>query len=68
MISIVNGVPKQMRLREVLQEFIEFRCSVVERRSRHDLKKAEERKEVVEGLLIAQKNVSIIVDILRDAR
>ncbi|KAG5022946.1 hypothetical protein JHK85_019288 [Glycine max] len=49
MVGILNGQPKQMGLKELLQAFLDFRCSVVERRARFKLSQAQERRHIVES-------------------
>ncbi|KAL2626960.1 hypothetical protein AAZV13_07G142950 [Glycine max] len=52
MVGILNGQPKQMGLKELLQAFLDFRCSVVERRARFKLSQAQERRHIVEVFLL----------------
>jgi len=53
MLCLVNGVPKYLPLKDMLQEYIRFQEQVVARRTKYDLKKAEERAHILEGLKIA---------------
>jgi DNA gyrase subunit A len=66
-LAIVNGQPKQLPLKELLQEFLRFREDTLIRRYRHDLSQAQGRIEIVEGLLRALENLDALIDILRNA-
>ena len=63
----VNGKlqPKVLSLREVLDEYIAFQEQVIIRRTKYDLKKAQERAHLLEGLLIAQDNIDEVIHIIR---
>ncbi|KAF7803939.1 DNA gyrase subunit A, chloroplastic/mitochondrial [Senna tora] len=67
MVGVLNGQPKQMGLKELLQAFIDFRCSVVERRARYKLSQAQERQHIVEGIVIALDNLDGVLRIVREA-
>ncbi len=68
MMSIVDGKPKQLTLRESLDYFLAHRKIVVERRSRYDLKQAKERAHIVEGLKIALANIDEVVQIIKKSK
>jgi len=68
MIAIVNGEPKTLTLKEMLQEYITFQESVVRRRTMYDLKKAEERAHILEGLKIAVDNIDEVIHIIRSSK
>ncbi|XOQ47830.1 MAG: DNA gyrase subunit A [Eubacteriales bacterium] len=68
MIAIVNGEPKLLTLKEMLQEYIKFQESVVRRRTQFDLRKAEERAHLLEGLKIAVDNIDEIISIIRSSK
>lgn len=68
MIAIVNGEPKTLTLKEMLQEYIQFQESVVRRRTLYDLKKAEERAHLLEGLKIAVDNIDEVISIIRGSK
>lgn len=68
MVGIVNGKPELLGLKEFLQVFLEFRCSVIERRANFQLKRAEEREHIVKGLLVGLENVDQVVELVRGAR
>ncbi|KAI4323668.1 hypothetical protein L6164_023255 [Bauhinia variegata] len=67
MVGILNGQPKQMGLKELLQAFIDFRCSVVERRARFKLSEAQARRHIVEGIVIGLDNLDGVIRIIREA-
>ncbi|KAJ6773224.1 DNA GYRASE SUBUNIT A CHLOROPLASTIC/MITOCHONDRIAL [Salix koriyanagi] len=67
MIGILDGQPKQMGLKELLQAFLEFRCSVVERRAMFKLTEAQKRRHIVEGIVVGLDNLDRVVDIIRKA-
>ncbi|QCD89628.1 DNA gyrase subunit A [Vigna unguiculata] len=67
MVGILNGQPKQMGLKELLQAFLDFRCSVVERRALFKLSQARGRKHIVEGILIGFDNLDEVICIIREA-
>jgi len=67
-IAIVNKRPKVLNLKEMLEEFVKFRLEVITRRTQFDLKKAEERAHILEGLLIALDNIDEIIEIIRSSK
>ncbi|KAM3094337.1 DNA gyrase subunit A [Phormidesmis sp. 146-35] len=67
LLALSNGQPKQLTLRELLQEFLSFRESTLTRRYRHELDQAENQSHVVEGRLKALSNLDVVIDILRNA-
>jgi DNA gyrase subunit A len=66
-LAIVDGQPRQLPLKELLQEFLQFREDTLIRRYQHDLSQAQSRIEIVEGLLRALENLDALIDILRNA-
>jgi DNA gyrase subunit A len=68
MIAIVNGEPKTLTLKEMLEEYIKFQVSVVRRRILFELKKAEERAHLLEGLKIAVDHIDEIISIIRSSK
>lgn len=68
MLAIVNGEPKTLNLKQILQEYIHFQESVVTRRTQYDLKKAKERAHILEGLKIAIDNIDEIISIIRSSK
>lgn len=67
MVGILDGQPKQMGLKEVLQAFLDFRCSVVERRARFKLSQVKERRHIVEGIMVGLDNLDRVIRIVREA-
>ena len=67
-IALVNGRPMLLNLRDMIKYFVEHRHDVIVRRTRFDLKKAQDRMHIVQGLLIAQDNIDEIVSIIRSSR
>ena len=67
-IALVNGRPMLLNLKDLIKCFIEHRHDVVVRRTRFDLKKAQERMHIVKGLLIAQDNIDEIIQIIKQSR
>lgn len=67
MVGILNGQPKQMGLKEILQAFLDFRCSVVERRAKFKLSQAQDRYHIVEGIITGLDNLDKVIDIIRSA-
>ncbi len=65
MLSIVNGEPKTLTLKQMLEEYVKFQSDVIARRTRFDLKKAEERAHVLEGL---KKAIDIVDEIIATIR
>lgn len=66
-ICLVDGRPQLLNVREMLGYFIEFRHDVIVRRTQFDLKKAEERAHILEGLIIASDNIDEVIKIIRAA-
>ena len=67
-IALVNGRPQLLNLKDLIHHFVDHRHDVVVRRTRFDLKKAQERMHIVQGLLIAQENIDEIVQIIKSSR
>ena len=66
-VALVNGRPKTLNLKEILEAFVEHRHDVVIRRTRFDLKKAEERAHILRGLMIACDNIDEVIQIIRSS-
>jgi DNA gyrase subunit A len=64
-ICLVDGRPRLLNVRDLIQEFVEFRHEVVIRRTRFDLRKAEERAHILEGLIIASDNIDEVIEIIK---
>ncbi len=69
MLALVNNQsqPKILSLRHILDEYLSFQEEVIVRRTRYDLRKAEERAHLLEGLLIAQDNIDEVIRIIRSS-
>jgi DNA gyrase subunit A len=67
MLAIVEGRPKLLNLRDALRAFLDHRKEVVTRRTAHDLRKAEERLHILEGLRIALDNLDAVITLIRNA-
>ncbi len=65
MIALVNGQPKLLNLYQILEEYLKHQFDVVTRRTKYDLKKAEARAHILEGLRIALDNIDEIIKIIR---
>jgi DNA gyrase subunit A len=68
MLAIVGGRPKVLPLVEVLQTFIDFRREVVRRRTEFELRKAEARRHILEGLKIALDHIDAVIALIRAAK
>jgi DNA gyrase subunit A len=68
MLALVKGVPKIMNLKEMIQHFVDHRHEIVVRRSKHDLKVAEDREHILVGLKKAVDHIDVIVDIIKKAK
>jgi DNA gyrase subunit A len=66
-VALVDGVPKTLSLLELITHYLNFQREVVTRRSKYELRKAEERAHVLEGYLIALDNIDAIVALIRAA-
>jgi DNA gyrase subunit A len=67
-LAIVHGRPQVLPLKEMLRHFVEFRREVIVRRTQHDLRKAEERAHILEGLKIAIDNLDEVIEIIRQSK
>ncbi|MFM7548225.1 MAG: DNA topoisomerase (ATP-hydrolyzing) subunit A [Cyanobacteriota bacterium] len=68
LLALVNGQPVQLNLRQLLQEFLEYRELTLVRRTRHALRKCEDRLEVVEGLIKALNDLRRVIEMIQEAR
>lgn len=68
MLAIVNGEPKVLTLKQMLQHYIDFQAEVITRRTIFDLKKAKERAHILEGLKIAIDNIDEVIAIIRSSK
>jgi len=67
MLAIVNGEPQLLTLKQFLNVFLDFRIEAIIRRTRYELRKAEERDHLLQGLLIAMLHLDEIIDLIRHA-
>ena len=66
-VALVNGRPKLLNLKEIVSAFVEHRHDVVIRRTQFELRKAQERAHILEGLIIASDNIDEVIAIIRSA-
>lgn len=66
-IALVNGRPRMLNIKQLIDEFIKFRIEVIVRRTRYELRKAEERAHILEGLLIALAHIDEVIAIIRSS-
>ncbi len=67
MLALVDGVPRTLNLRQVVKHYLDHQVDVVTRRTKFELRKAEERDHIVQGLLIALANIDEVIKIIRAA-
>lgn len=67
-LAIVDGEPKILQLKEIIQHFIEYRVLVITRRINYDLKKAQEKMHILEGFMKALKNIDEVIKIIRASK
>lgn len=67
-IALVNGRPRVLNLQDLVVEFIKFRLEVIVRRTKYDLRKAEERAHILEGLLIALDHLDEVIALIRASK
>ena len=68
MLALVDGAPKEMNLKELLEHFIEHRHTVIVRRTEFELQRAQDREHILEGLKIAVDNIDEVVKIIRKSK
>ena len=66
-VALVNGRPKTLNLKQMLEAFIDHRHDVVIRRTKFELRKAQERAHILEGLIIASQNIDEVIHIIRSS-
>ena len=67
-IALVNGRPQLLNLKELIHYFVEHRHEVVTRRAEYELRKAQERAHILEGLIIASDNIDEVIQIIRSSK
>lgn len=68
MLAIVNGVPRVLPLLEIIKNYINYQVEIVTKRTRYELKKAQERAHILEGLLIALKNIDEVIALIKKSK
>src|SRR5580693_371256 len=68
MVALVDNVPRTLSLREVLGHYVDHQREVIVRRTKHELRRAEDRAHVLEGLLIALANLDEVIALIRGSR
>src|SRR3989441_7517304 len=68
MLALVDGAPKEMNLKEILEHFIEHRHTVIVRRTDFELKRAQDREHILEGLKIAVDNIDEVIRIIKKSK
>ncbi len=68
MLALVDGAPKEMNLKELLDHFIEHRHTVIVRRTEFELKRAQDREHILEGLKIAVDNIDEVIRIIKKSK
>ena len=66
-LALVNGEPKVLNLKELIKYFVEHRVDVITKRTEYDLKQAQAKAHILEGLLIAQANIEKVIKIIRES-
>ncbi len=67
MLALVDGEPKVLNLKEVIRHYVDYQKDIIVRRTQFDLKKAEDRAHILEGLRIALDNIDAIIALIRSA-
>jgi DNA gyrase subunit A len=68
LLSLVDGTPKIMTLKEILEEYLKHRKNVIERRTAFDLKQAEDKKHIIEGIISALDHIDNIITLLKKSK
>ncbi|MBK7434799.1 MAG: DNA gyrase subunit A [Chitinophagaceae bacterium] len=66
-VALVRGRPRLLNLKDLISEFVEFRHEIVVRRTRYELRKAEERAHILEGYIIALDNLDAVIKLIRES-
>ncbi|MFH1608179.1 MAG: DNA gyrase subunit A [archaeon] len=67
-LALVGGQPKVLNLKNVVDEYVNHRKIIVTKRAEYELRKAKERQEIVEGLLIALQNIDAVIDLIKKSK
>ncbi len=68
LLVLVNGQPKILNLKQVIEEYVKYRKIIITNRTKFELKKAKDRLEIVDGLLIALKNIDAVIDLIKKSK
>lgn len=68
LIGLINGVPQVLTLKKILMTYIDYRKKVITKRTKYELNKAESRLHIVEGLLIAQRNINDVIELIKKSK
>ncbi len=68
MLALVNGEPKVLTLKEMLQNYLDFQVDVIQRRTRYDLKKVLERAHILQGFVLASDHIDEVINILKSSK
>src|SRR5207248_18466 len=68
MVALVDNVPRTLSLRDIIQAYVDHQREVVVRRTKHELRQAEERAHILEGLLVALDNLDEVIALIRASR
>jgi len=68
LLALVDGQPEVLDLKRILEQYVKYRKFIIVNRSKYLLKKAKERQEIVDGLLIALKNIDAVVDLIKKSK
>lgn len=68
MLALVDGVPKVLTLKEMLEHYLDFQVEVIEKRTRYDLKKAKDRAHILQGFCLAIDNIDEVISIIRSSK
>ena len=67
-LALVDGQPRVLNIKDILKEYVKHRKKIITNRTKYELKKAKDRQEIVEGLLIALKNIDKIIDSIKKSK
>ncbi len=67
-LALVNGQPRVLNLRQVVENYVKYREKIITNRTKFELKKAKERLEIVEGLIIALKNIDAVISLIKKSK
>src|SRR4029079_8398628 len=68
MVALVDGVPKTLGLKELIEHYVNHQREVIVRRTKYELRRAEARAHILEGLLIALENLDAVIELIRGSR